>query len=86
MLTYRHADATAYLDIAKGYEKSYHGILLCESHAGRFTAPVGWTTVDRRDQPPEGNTGFRMSDTGLPQSASVDEHGDAGTGSEFHAD
>ncbi len=48
MLTYRHSEATAYLDVARGHEKSYHGMLLCDEHAGRFSAPVGWTTIDRR--------------------------------------
>lgn len=47
MLTYRHAAATAYLDAAKGHEQNYDGILLCDLHAQRFSAPVGWTTIDR---------------------------------------
>ncbi len=52
MLTYRHAAATAYLDAAKGHEQSYDGILLCDVHASRFSAPLGWTTVDRTGSEP----------------------------------
>jgi hypothetical protein len=48
MLTYSHAAATAYLDVVRGHEKGYDGILLCEVHAQRFSAPRGWSTVDRR--------------------------------------
>ena len=48
VLTYHHADAKAYLIQARGHEKSYDGILLCDTHAGRFTAPVGWTVEDQR--------------------------------------
>ncbi|MEN8115322.1 MAG: DUF3499 family protein [Actinomycetota bacterium] len=48
MLTYDHAEAEAYLDDVRGHERSYNGMLLCEKHAGRFVAPVGWTTMDRR--------------------------------------
>jgi hypothetical protein len=48
LLTYHHADAKAYLDDAHGHEQMYDGILLCESHAERFSAPRGWTTHDRR--------------------------------------
>ncbi len=86
MLTYRHADATAYLDVARGHEKSYHGILLCESHASRFTAPVGWTTIDRRGQESETDSGFTVSDAALHQSVLVDDKGDVGSGSDLHAD
>jgi hypothetical protein len=31
----------------------YDGMLLCEAHAGRFVAPVGWSTTDRRKSEPE---------------------------------
>ncbi|MCB1245746.1 MAG: DUF3499 family protein [Acidimicrobiia bacterium] len=48
MLTYHHADAQAFLDVVHGHERGWDGILLCDVHAGRFTAPRGWTTVDRR--------------------------------------
>ncbi len=48
MLTYRHADATAYLDDVQGHEQRHDGILLCAEHAGRFSAPLGWETIDRR--------------------------------------
>lgn len=51
MLTYSHAGATAYLDAVRGHEKSYDGILLCELHARRFSAPRGWSTIDRRSGP-----------------------------------
>ena len=86
MLTYRHADATAYLDVAKGHEKSYHGILLCDSHAGRFTAPVGWTTVDRRERGADADPGFRVTEPTTPHAALVDEHTVAEAGSDVHAD
>lgn len=48
VLTYHHADAEAFLDKALGHEKTYNGILLCDIHAARFTAPRGWQTIDRR--------------------------------------
>lgn len=48
MLTYDHAGAEAYLDDVKGHERMFDGMLLCEDHAGRFVAPVGWVTIDRR--------------------------------------
>jgi hypothetical protein len=48
LLTYHHADARAYLDDAHGFERGYDGILLCSTHAERFSAPRGWTTLDRR--------------------------------------
>ena len=48
VLTYHHADAEAFLDKALGHEQTYNGILLCEIHAERFTAPQGWQTIDRR--------------------------------------
>lgn len=57
MLTYHHADATAFLDAVVGHERSYEGILLCSTHAARFTAPQGWDTIDRRIRNPIGNTG-----------------------------
>jgi hypothetical protein len=50
VLTYRHADAKAYLGVVRGHEKSYDGILLCESHANRFTATVGWVVEDHRSE------------------------------------
>ena len=53
MLTYDHADAHAYLDDVRGHERVYDGMLLCEAHAGRFVAPVGWSTTDRRKSEPE---------------------------------
>ncbi len=49
MLTYLHKDAAAFLDDAQGHEQVYDGILLCDIHATRFSAPRGWTTTDRRD-------------------------------------
>jgi hypothetical protein len=48
VLTYDHAGAEAYLDDARGNEKGYEGLLLCESHAHRFVPPRGWQLVDRR--------------------------------------
>ncbi len=48
LLTYHHGEARAYLDDASGHEQAYEGILLCANHAERFSAPVGWTTLDRR--------------------------------------
>ncbi|MDA2978609.1 MAG: DUF3499 family protein [Actinomycetota bacterium] len=48
VLTYHHSDAKAFLDDARGHEKVYDGILLCDVHASRFSAPRGWTTMDRR--------------------------------------
>jgi hypothetical protein len=48
LLTYHHADAKAYLDDALGHEQMYEGILLCQNHAERFSAPRGWITLDRR--------------------------------------
>lgn len=59
MLTYHHADAEAFLDKALGHEQTYNGILLCDTHANRFTAPRGWQTIDRRVP-----TGFRVEGTG----------------------
>lgn len=52
MLTYDHAGAEAYLDDVKGHERMFDGMLLCENHAGRFVAPVGWITTDRRRHDP----------------------------------
>jgi len=52
VLTYDHASAEAYLDDVLGHERSYDGMLLCENHAGRFTAPRGWDTIDRRRDVP----------------------------------
>lgn len=52
MLTYHHGDATAFLDVVRGDETMHDGLLLCETHAQKFSAPRGWTTVDRR-QPSE---------------------------------
>ena len=52
VLTYDHASAEAYLDRARGHERVFDGMLLCESHARRFTAPRGWDTIDRRDDTP----------------------------------
>lgn len=51
MLTYHHADATAFLDAVRGHERGYDGILLCAQHASRFSAPRGWNTIDRRMPP-----------------------------------
>ena len=48
MLTYDHALAHAFLDDVHGHERGYDGMMLCEEHAGRFVAPVGWMTTDRR--------------------------------------
>jgi hypothetical protein len=48
MLTYDHANAEAFLDAVRGHEKSYDGLLLCAIHSAKFSAPRGWTTVDRR--------------------------------------
>lgn len=48
VLTYHHSDAAAFLDDARGHEQAYDGILLCDIHATRFSAPRGWTTTDRR--------------------------------------
>lgn len=52
LLTYDHGNAEAYLDDVHGDERVYHGMLLCEVHAGRFTAPRGWQTIDRRGDAP----------------------------------
>ncbi len=52
MLTYDHAGAHAFLDDVRGHERSYDGMMLCEEHAGRFVAPVGWQTTDRRRADP----------------------------------
>ncbi|MGI9665503.1 MAG: DUF3499 family protein [Acidimicrobiia bacterium] len=51
VLTYDHAGAEAYLDDARGDERSYEGLMLCESHAGRFSPPRGWELHDRRRRP-----------------------------------
>jgi len=51
VLTYHHSEAEAYLDSVQGHEKVYDGILLCHIHASRFSAPQGWSTVDRRPEP-----------------------------------
>lgn len=48
LLTYDHGAAEAYLTDARGDEAMYEGIALCETHAGRFSPPVGWALVDRR--------------------------------------
>ena len=48
VLTYDHAGAEAYLDDARGNEERFEGLLLCEAHAGRFSAPIGWQLHDRR--------------------------------------
>ena len=50
LLTYDHAGAEAYLDDARGDEQRYEGIVLCEEHADRFTAPRGWGIIDHRTQ------------------------------------
>ena len=52
MLTYDHADAHAFLDDVRGHERAFEGMMLCEDHAGRFVAPVGWQTTDRRKMDP----------------------------------
>ena len=48
LLTYHHADARAFLDDTTGHERVYDGIALCAIHAEGFSAPRGWTTLDRR--------------------------------------
>ena len=48
VLTYNHGAAEAYLADARGDEASYEGLVLCENHASRFVAPVGWRLLDRR--------------------------------------
>ena len=48
VLTYNHGAAEAYLADARGDEASYEGLVLCEAHASRFVAPVGWRLLDRR--------------------------------------
>ena len=48
VLTYDHAGAEAYLDDARGNERSYEGLMLCETHAGGFSPPIGWQLLDRR--------------------------------------
>jgi len=53
VLTYDHASAEVYLDDVLGHERSHDGMLLCERHAGRFTAPRGWNTFDRRGGSPD---------------------------------
>ncbi|MCL1594246.1 MAG: DUF3499 domain-containing protein [Actinomycetia bacterium] len=57
LLTYDHASAEAYLDDARGHERAFDGMLLCESHARRFTAPQGWDTIDRRNGGPRSFAG-----------------------------
>jgi hypothetical protein len=52
MLTYDHAGAHAFLDDVHGHERGHDGMMLCEDHAGRFVAPVGWVTSDRRTVDP----------------------------------
>jgi len=52
VLTYDHKIAEAYLDDVRGDERVYDGMLLCEIHAGRFSAPRGWETIDRRGNTP----------------------------------
>jgi len=52
ILTYDHALAEVFLDDVLGHERSYDGMLLCESHGGRFTAPRGWEIIDRRGESP----------------------------------
>jgi len=56
VLTYDHASAEAFLDDALGHECSFDGMLLCANHAGRFTAPRGWDTIDRRGVSPRSLT------------------------------
>jgi hypothetical protein len=60
MLTYHHGDATAFLHSVSGHETIHDGLLLCDDHARRFSAPRGWMTVDRRramDTDPLGQVG-----------------------------
>lgn len=57
MLTYDHSGAHAFLDDVRGHERAYDGMLLCEEHARRFVAPVGWETTDRRAFDPRQFTG-----------------------------
>lgn len=48
VLTYNHRAAEAYLADARGDEASFEGLVLCEPHATRFIAPVGWRLIDHR--------------------------------------
>ena len=45
-LTYDYAGSRAWLDDTPSEEGDQWG--LCQSHAGRLTAPQGWTQIDRR--------------------------------------
>ena len=45
-LTYDYAGQRVWLDDAPSEEGDQWG--LCRGHAGRLTAPQGWTQIDRR--------------------------------------
>ena len=50
LLTYDHGAAEAYLADARGDEAAHEGLALCDGHAGRFVAPIGWNLFDHRTE------------------------------------
>jgi hypothetical protein len=76
VLTYHHADATVCLDVVRGHEKSYDGILFCEDHANRFTAPVGWTIEDHRSQAGSDKSQVGSQASDVDRARSVEPHAD----------
>lgn len=47
-MSFDYADQTVYLrDLGPGFDR-FCEYPMCEMHAERFTAPVGWTVVDGR--------------------------------------
>jgi len=48
-MAYDYADRMVWLDDLVAPLPPGGGYALCEYHAGRFTAPIGWTLIDRRD-------------------------------------
>lgn len=49
-LSYQYAQAQVWLDNLTE-DRDPHDYDLCERHAGRLTAPQGWTVFDRRLRP-----------------------------------
>ena len=48
VMSYHYVDRTGWLDDLEEPVIPGAGYPMCEEHAGRFTPPVGWTLVDRR--------------------------------------
>ena len=50
VMSFSYGEAAARLDDITGSVERGSAYPLCEDHAERFTPPVGWTLVDRRER------------------------------------